>query len=510
MKRIAASFLLVLIAITAPAQQRSAKRGIGWDERNTASYLSDAAIEKMAPGVSWVYTWGQTPKGTTTLLATGEEGSMDFAPMCWKGTYDANAIRNYVKKHPGVKHLLGFNEPNFSAQANMTPADAANKWPAVEALADELGLRLVAPALNFTGERVGGKIWTPYEWLDEFIKQYKKKYGKLPHMDCLALHCYMDWYSATTWFAMNYFYRDLFDPQNESYGKFPNIVELLNSYEETNGHYPRMMLTEFCAWEESCTSVDFQIDQMTQKLQKLEQSDLIEGYAWFMANPENNDGKPWMGCFVDGKRNDSELNDLGKVYVHLSSFDTEKYYVPGEPIQAKNYVNATTDARQVKVRPNTEPGSSLPLLIELPATGYSVYQINVPMTAEYKITVHVNAPSGIDLGFYVDNKRTEMTTLPNTYGRWRNVEFSATLKEGKHNIMLYNGGASSVLVNSWKFESATDGIGAVETGRNDGLTAYSLNGMKIAGGKSLQKMRLTKGIYVISRSDGGKRKAVIK
>ena len=101
MKRIAASLLLVIIATTVLAQQRSAKRGIGWDERNVNSYLSDAAIEKMAPGVSWIYTWGQTPKGTTTLLGTGEEGSMDFAPMCWRGTYDANAIRNYVKNHPG-------------------------------------------------------------------------------------------------------------------------------------------------------------------------------------------------------------------------------------------------------------------------------------------------------------------------------------------------------------------------------------------------------------------------
>lgn len=163
MKRIPASFLLLILATTALAQQKSAKRGIGWAERDADSYLSDAAIEKMAPGISWVYTWGATPKGATTLLATGEEGSMDFAPMCWNGGYNASVIRNYVRNHPGTKYLLGFNEPNFSAQANMTPADAANKWPAVEALANELRLKLVAPALNFTGERVGGRTWSPYE-----------------------------------------------------------------------------------------------------------------------------------------------------------------------------------------------------------------------------------------------------------------------------------------------------------------------------------------------------------
>ena len=54
MKRTATSLFLVIIATIALAQQRSAKRGIGWDERNTSSYLSDAAIEKMAPGISWI------------------------------------------------------------------------------------------------------------------------------------------------------------------------------------------------------------------------------------------------------------------------------------------------------------------------------------------------------------------------------------------------------------------------------------------------------------------------
>ena len=511
MKRIAASLLLVIIATTVLAQQRSAKRGIGWDERNVNSYLSDAAIEKMAPGVSWIYTWGQTPKGTTTLLGTGEEGSMDFAPMCWRGTYDANAIRNYVKNHPGVKYLLGFNEPNFAVQANMTPADAADKWPGVEALTNGLGLKLVAPALNFTGEAVGGKVWQPYEWFDEFIKKYKEKHGKLPHMDCLALHCYMDWYGAVTWFATEYFYKDLFDNTKEAYGKYPNIVELLNSYKATHGHFPRMMLTEFCAWEESCTSVDFQIDQMTQKLQKLEQSDLVEGYAWFMANPESNDGKPWMGCFVDGRHNDSELNDLGKIYVNMSTFDTKKYYGPDEQIQAKDYVDASTDARQVKVRPNTDRSNSLPLQIELPSfDSFSEYQIDVPRTGQHEIRLRIKTSASVNLRFYVDEKEVVERTLPNTYGRWKTCEFTITLTEGKHSVILYNAGISPIFINYWMFGSNADGIEDIKTSDNAEISVYSLNGVKLGGGKSLQDMHLTKGVYIISQPDEEKKKIVIK
>ena len=64
--------------------------------------------------------------------------------------YDADAIRDYVKSHPSCRYLLGFNEPNFTKQANMTPQKAAEEWTAVKALADELGLEIVAPAMNYS------------------------------------------------------------------------------------------------------------------------------------------------------------------------------------------------------------------------------------------------------------------------------------------------------------------------------------------------------------------------
>ena len=41
---------------------------------------------------------------------------MHFAPMCWNSYYNANAIRSYIDSHPETRYLLGFNEPNFSAQ----------------------------------------------------------------------------------------------------------------------------------------------------------------------------------------------------------------------------------------------------------------------------------------------------------------------------------------------------------------------------------------------------------
>ena len=280
MKR--STFVLVVLVFSvishsALAQQRSAKRGIGWDEKTQA--ISETTISKMAPGISWIYNWGTTPK-TPSLFST--ESEVVFLPMCWNANYDEAVLRNYLSGHPEVKVLLGFNEPNFSAQSNMTPQQAVNAWPKLEQMAADYGLELAAPALNFTGEYVGGRTWSPYEWYDEFFRLYPTA-----KVDYLVLHCYMNWYSSTLWFATEYFYKDLYNPEKtDVYGRYPNIVNYLNTYKEQHGHFPLMYLTEFCAWEGNkdgfTLNAESQIDQMTQKLQLLEQSDLVAGYAWFM------------------------------------------------------------------------------------------------------------------------------------------------------------------------------------------------------------------------------------
>lgn len=45
--------------------------------------------------------------------------------------------------------MLGFNEPNFAHQANLTPTVAARAWKHLEAVAEMRGLSLVAPATNY-------------------------------------------------------------------------------------------------------------------------------------------------------------------------------------------------------------------------------------------------------------------------------------------------------------------------------------------------------------------------
>ena len=71
-KAIIACCLLAIMA-TATAQIKSPKRGIGWDEKTQK--LSNAPIDKLLPGVSWIYTWGENPQGVADNLGN-EDGIM--------------------------------------------------------------------------------------------------------------------------------------------------------------------------------------------------------------------------------------------------------------------------------------------------------------------------------------------------------------------------------------------------------------------------------------------------
>ena len=376
----------------------------------------------------------------------------------------------------------------------------------MEKIAADFGLKLVAPALNFTNERVGGRTWSPYEWLDEFFRLYPEA-----HVDCLALHCYMNWFSANTWFATEYFYADLYNPaKKDVYGRYPNIVKYLDAYRASNGHFPRMMLTEFCSWENDGTvnGVDFQIDQMTQKIQKLEQSDLVEGYAWFMANARAA-AYPYFSIF-ETNRNDSPLSVLGTVYTNMSSFDTARFYQPGETVDAKDYVDASTDDQQVRLRPNTENGSARPLQLEMRSGAWTKYQISVPSDGDYRFTLRICSSDATNVWLYVDGKKSVAQSISSTENLWTDRSFTAKLIAGNHDIMIYNAGTTPFLLNSFSFASTSAAISMTSVADAESpLRVYGVNGTYIATVADLSELNLERGIYIVLTS-GGTRKMMIK
>ena len=270
---------LLLTSLSGQAQmRRSDKRGYS----DNGPYYSQEAIAALSPGVSWTYNWAVDPERQPSNLG-GSDCAINFAPMCWNGYYDKARLNTYLASNPGTRYLLGFNEPNFSSQASMTPAQAAEQWPELEALAQQYGTALVSPALNFSGERVGGRVWQPVDWLDAFIAEYNQRYDSDPRMDYIALHCYMDYAAAVDWYVNKYLYVDNY---NDNY---PN----LKRYFDEHGQTP-LLLTEFCAWENNNGNLnaDFQVQSMVEKLQVLELSEHVAGYCWFMGHGNNNYGYP--------------------------------------------------------------------------------------------------------------------------------------------------------------------------------------------------------------------------
>ncbi|MCR5077169.1 MAG: hypothetical protein K6A82_03925 [Prevotella sp.] len=480
MRKTTLTILALLLALSVPAQRRSDKRGISWDEKNVV--LTDANLSKMQPGISWLYNWGVASSSSSSIIGTAD--GIAYIPMCWNGDFNETTLRNWLKAHPGTKYLLGFNEPNLSwnvGGAQMTPQQAAAAWPKLEKIADEFQLELVAPALNFSGDNVGGRVYsTPFDWLEEFVK-----IRPTARIDYLCLHCYMDYASAVKWFATEYFYGtgdgDLYGAANKA--KYPNLIRYFDTYGEK-----KMFLTEFCAYGNDfrgnsiSLTEDVQIDHMTQKLQYLEQSEKVAAYAWFIGNG-NSTQAPHNSLFLTASPS-SELSPLGKVYVYSSSFDKEKYYSPDEPIQAKDYVDASTDDQQVRLRPNSETATAidLPLQVEFLPSSWASYQVDVPQDGIYQLTLHGKSSASTALWIYVDKKKTVTPTLPSTQGAWQDNTISITLKAGRHTLMLFNTTQSSFFLNKFRFSA--DALAGIVTAdavsKPKAQSYYSLDGTPLS------------------------------
>jgi hypothetical protein len=183
-----------------------------------------------------------------------------------------------------AQFLLGFNEPNFKAQSNLTPQQAATDWPQVEALAKPLSIPLVSPAVNFCGSsnNTAGcsdpTVTDPYTWLKDFFAACSGC-----QVDAIAVH----WYNC-----------DL--PSLQGY------IEGNNSLQGFVQFGKPIWLTEFSC-DGSHTAAD-QKTYMQAAIPWLEGNAHVARYAWF-------DATPIASALLQNA--DGSLTDLGKTYVAL-------------------------------------------------------------------------------------------------------------------------------------------------------------------------------------------------
>eukprot|EP00913_Durusdinium_trenchii_P034976 g32718.t1 len=151
----------------------SAKRGVA--QQNFR--LNAPSLSTLSQRFSWGYTWHHQPmdwEGGPSLAewerrlgakgrAVGRRHGLNFIPMVW-GEGESRldlAIKDGLPQNK--RALLGFNEPNFPEQANLSPARAASLWPT-----EFFG--------NCTGCRVDAVAFHSYTCYGRYLKDHIEMY----------------------------------------------------------------------------------------------------------------------------------------------------------------------------------------------------------------------------------------------------------------------------------------------------------------------------------------------
>lgn len=456
----------MMAAVAVGGFAKSPKRGVS--ENN---FSMGAQLEALEPGVCWYYNWGNTPGAGYQDQVINFEG-MEFVPMCWNGNFNADRIREYCKTHPQTKHLLGFNEPNFLQQANMTPEQAAEKWPEVQALAKELGLKLVAPALNYSPNP---PYTDPLRWMDEFVKLVG-----LDAFDYTAIH---------------------------NYGGLNVMIDLATKFHDRYGK--DVWVTEFCYWPNEGNGNDYvspevQTQSMVSTLEWLETTEWIYRYAWFKAVGASNGSGPNYGLLVhEGSIDDPwDLSQQGAVYVHMGDF--RSVHNVSETIPAADYVKSNG------VLLDKTASFRNPSMIEISrfASGAeATWRFNVPEAGDYYVTLELTGygePTRFDptLQWLIvegGQERAltagEQFSLPNSETQYEMKTFEVTLPAGEVELKLKDAGPyapSGIRIATLRLDDKA-AVGEIlddETAAVKGV--YNLQGVKV--GETLEG--LPKGIYI--------------
>ncbi|MBX0288925.1 discoidin domain-containing protein [Hymenobacter sp. HSC-4F20] len=260
----------------AQAQTKSAKRGVAY------GYHSAADMQVLAPGISWWYNWYSKPDAGAAGVYSGL--NVEYVPMQWGANLDGGPVTaaQLAGNIPNnARYLLGFNEPNFRSQANLTPRQAAALWPVLEDVARRKNLKLVAPAVNYCGDCVaenGTTYYTPTQYLDAFF--------------AACPNCQVDYIAVHTYVCEEQWLR----------GK---IAEL-KKYNKP------IWLTEFACGDMPASQITAAVQQkyMLDAVNYLEKEPAVFRYSWFSGRNAEIPNINLLG-------NSGQLTALGQQYVGL-------------------------------------------------------------------------------------------------------------------------------------------------------------------------------------------------
>lgn len=382
---------LLLFATSGFSQTKSKKRGIAYGNHSVADM---AAISN---SVTWWYNWSINPD--SKVASVYENYGMDFVPMTWNGSINETALRAFYSSHPNAKYLLGFNEPNFTTQANMKPSVAAAAWPRLEKIAKDFGLKIVAPAVNYADKPVtenGITYSDPIAYLDAF-------FAACPNcqVDYIAVHNYMCYAGALS--------SDI-----KRYKKYKKPI----------------WLTEFACWDQPTMTLAMQKDYMMGAIDYLEGDTTIFRYSWFTGRMATR--YPYLELFnsVSG-----QLTELGQLYLNFNPIHDPNSYSPiPARLEAENYSTMSGIAIQV-----TSDVSGIANVGWIDANDWLEYNIDVPLENDYTVYFKIASNAATSLDLRENNVTLKTLAIPSSGGwqSWKTLQTTLHLSAGTHKIRVF-------------------------------------------------------------------------
>jgi hypothetical protein len=391
MKKIIFLVVFMIYCAGAFSQGKSYKRGVSY------GYHSAQDMQKASANISWWYNWATQPDAA--IRNTYQNYNVDFTPMAWNAAA-IGGVNNWTNRDSTIKYILGFNEPNFKEQANMTPTQAANAWPYLQSIAQKHDLKIVGPAVNYCGNCVseGGTTYTnPFKYLDDFFAACDTC-----QVDFIGLHWYGGGNSITGYIN-----------DARKYGK-------------------PIWLTEFASWDYSnpVPNIEEQKKYLAGAVNFLERDPDIYRYSWFI-------GRTQVGIntfpYIDLYGENGMLTELGQLYMDIPVYDPEmKFNVPGR-IECEEYF--------LMSGLYAEPTIDIDGFLNLGWTDvgdWAEYKIQVAKKGNYSITARIAGTNTGKLDVLVDNVLLKTLDTPNTGGwqNWRDVKSEIELEEGEHILKL--------------------------------------------------------------------------
>jgi len=388
MKKLSFSIVLLILCFGVYSQ-KSYKRGVAY------GYHSTQDMQKASENISWWYNWATQPD--VNIRNSYNVYNVDFTPMSWNSS-GTTGVNTWVEKDSTVKYILGFNEPNFKSQANMTPTQAAKAWPALQKIAQKNNLKIVSPAVNYcsTDGSVfeNGKYYTnPFTYLDDFFTACDTC-----QVDYIGLH----WY-----------------------GSGNSIVNYVNTARKYN---KPIWVTEFASWDYSnlVQNVDDQIKYLAGTTNFLERDPDVYRYSWFIGRTQ---GGITASPYIDLYGKNGMLTELGQMYMDIPVYDPEKKFdIPGR-IECEEYYlmsglfcEPTNDENGFLNVGWTDMGD------------WADYKILVEKSGTYSMNLRTSGTGSGKIDILIDNELIKTIDTPSTgdWQIWKDVLTSIDLEAGEH------------------------------------------------------------------------------